>query len=179
MKTKTINVYTFAELSPKAKDKVRYQYEIDLGGANWYRGDEYISSLKALTRFFDGVLRDYELDWSGDGHSYATFDMPELDEKEIRERLASLGSYNKHTLKGKGDCKLTGMGCDEDAIDGFRRAFIKNGEQDLESLMQEAYKTWMEAAKAEYAWDFSDEGLKENCDANGDEFTEDGKQFID
>jgi hypothetical protein len=177
MKTRNINVYTFAELSPEVKGQVRDHYEIILGGSCWDVGYEYISSLKALAQFFDGQIRNYNLDWSGSSHSYVEFDMPEMEEKEILRRIKELGSYNKHTLKGKGDCKLTGVCYDEDAIDGFRRAFIKNGEQNLESLMQEAYKTWMDAAKSEYASYFSDEGFSEYFEGRGFEFMADGTRL--
>lgn len=83
-----------------------------------------------------------------------------------------LGTYNKRTGKGHGECKLTGFCADECAIDGFRIAWRK-GERDLTKLMEAAYDTWIKAAHADCEDQFSDEQFSENCEANGYEFYED------
>lgn len=135
-----------------------------------------MSSLNTLAYHFGGVVSDYSIDWFGGSHSYAKFRMPELDKAEIAARLAELGSYNPETLKGDGECKLTGFCADDDAIDGFRIAFAE-GEADLEKLMQAAFDSWLKAAQADCEDQYSDEQFGETCDANEYEFYENGNRL--
>lgn len=171
MKTKTYNVYSFAELSRSAKARAIYEARAILGYP-WER--EAMKSLEALAGHFGGKLADYSVDWAACSHSSARFDMPDLEPEEIEARMATLGTYDPATLKGHGDCKLTGYGTDEDAIDGFRAAWHA-GERDLSALMSAAFKTWLEAAQADCADMYSEERFAETSDANEYEFTEDGK----
>lgn len=165
--------YRFSELSPKAKDYARYKY-MEMWG--YSRSDEYLASLKALAEHFDGRLEDYSITWDNSGYSSAKFSMPkDMKVAEIRRRLKLLGSFNRKTLAGHGDCKLTGWCYDESAIDGFRWAFIREGERDLNRLMQAAFKTWLKAAHADNEYDFSDEGFGETADANEWEFDDTGR----
>lgn len=150
----TINVYKFSELSDKAKQRAKDLASANIGYA-W--ADEAMSSLNTLAYHFGGVVSDYSIDWFGGSHSYAKFRMPELDKAEIAARLAELGSYNPETLKGDGECKLTGFCADDDAIDGFRIAFAE-GEADCEDQ-------------------YSDEQFGETCDANEYEFYENGNRL--
>lgn len=170
--SKTYDIYKFGELSEKAKDRVR----------DWFRSfdfpwaDEYMASLKALAKHFCGKLSDWQIDWEGYSYSSAKFDMPELEEAEIAELLAGLGSYDQQTLRGNGECKLTGFCADESAIDGFRQAF-HGGERNINKLMQAAFKSWLKAAQADCNSQFEDEQLADTCEANEWEFTADGKLF--
>jgi hypothetical protein len=103
--------------------------------------------------------------------------MPDdMSSEEISERLASLGTYDPETLKGHGDCVLTGYVHDENAIDGFRIAF-NAGETDLNKLMEAAFRSWLAACQADYADQQSEEQFGETCEANEYEFTEDGVLF--
>lgn len=189
METVTVKVklFKFSELSPAAKDAARQWHE-SLG--DWSRDTEYMASLKALAEHFDGKLRDWSIDWSGcAGSSFVEFDMPEREESShaednvskkawesnIRLKLRELGRFNRRTLKGNGDCKLTGYGTDEDAIDGFRWAFYRDGERDLNVLLQAAFDSWIKSAHENYAYDYGDEGLGETSDANNWRYTESGK----
>lgn len=172
MRTKniTIKILTFDELSDDAKQHARDKYAELFG---YHFADEAIASLKALAEHFSGRVKDYSLDWFDNSPSSAAFDMPELKESEIAERLAKLGSYNETTLRGNGDCVLTGYCSDEDAIDGFRQAWHA-GERDLSKLMQAAFRTWLKAAQADCRDFYSNEQFSEHADANGYEFTESG-----
>lgn len=183
-------VYRFSELSEHAKDRVRQWY--NRGG--WDRADDYFNSLKALVKHFDGRLADWDIDWAGCGYSRVRFSMPEFydsacededgnpDEEKLEAlkrahigaRLAELGEYDPETLKGTGECKLTGWSYDESAIDGFRRAFF-DGESDLDELMQAAFHSLSEAARKDYEYDYSDEAIIEAADVNEWWFDEDGK----
>src|SRR5438105_1164258 len=102
---KTITVYKFAELSEAAKTYAK-ERSAEAFGYSW--SEEAFDSLKKLAEHFDGRLVNWSVDFFEGSASSAEFDMPEeMAEGEIRRRLEVLGSYNRKTLKGYGDCKLT------------------------------------------------------------------------
>lgn len=171
MKTLTINVYEFSELDDKAKKRAIYDAQASFG---FTFDGEYMASIEKLVEHFDGKMSDWSIDWFNCSASYATFDMPEMTSKEIKSRLAMLGSYNKKTLCGNGECKLTGYCGDENAIDGFRKAFL-GGENDLTKLMQAAFNTWLKAAQEDCAGQYSDEIFSENSDANNYHYKQNGE----
>src|SRR5438445_9084571 len=120
---KTVTVYKFSELSDAAKTYAKEQYA-ERFGYSW--SEEAFDSLKKLAEHFDGRLVNWSVDFFDGSDSSAEFEMlDEMPEKEIRRRLETLGSYDRKTLKGDGECKLTGYVADEDAIDGFRFAFVR------------------------------------------------------
>jgi hypothetical protein len=165
-----VKVCKFSELSEKAKDRAKQEYATLFGYA-W--SEEALESLKELTKHFGGRIKDYNIDYFESSHSSAEFDMPDMEEDEIKELLDELGDYNPETLKGNGDCKLTGYCADEDAIDGFRRAFHE-GERNLEALMDAAFDSWLKACQSDCEAFYSDEDFGEHCEANDYEFYEDG-----
>jgi hypothetical protein len=176
MQLKTIETFKYSELSDAAKAKAR----------GWFRnsdeftsGDEYLESIKCLTKHFGGEIKDYEIDWSNSTRpSWMKFDMPDTDEQVIELSLKELGTYDPETLKGTGECKLTGVCYDEDAIDGFRIAYMRDGERDLDKLMQAAFKTWIDSAHKEYEYRQSDEAVAEGIEANEYDFTVEGKRSV-
>ncbi len=165
-------LYRFDELSETAKEHAK-QREAEAIGYNW--GDDAIESMKELAKHFGGKMRRWEIDWFASSYSSAEFEMPDdWDFKRIETELMELGEYNPQTLRGNGDCKLTGMCADEDAIDGFRAAFI-SGELDLGQLMQAGFDTWLKACQADCEAQYSDEVFSENCEANDYWFDESGE----
>lgn len=164
-------LYQFSELSPEAKDAARYDHAANLG-YSW--NDEAFESLKALAEFFGGRVYNWEIDYFNCSHSSARFDMPEMTKREIAAKLKELGTYNRRTMRGDGECKLTGVCFDEDAIDGFRIAFKRGGVSDLGELMQAAFDSWLKAVQADCEWQYSDEQLSETSDANDWWYDEDG-----
>jgi hypothetical protein len=169
--TASAHLYKFDELSPKAKERAKRNAE-EAFGYSW--ADESIESLKALAKAFGGELKDYEIDWGGGTRSSAEFDMPDMEPTQIEATLRGLGTYDEKTLKGHGACKLTGVFCDESAIDGFRQAWHA-GERDLNALMQAAFETWLKDAQSDYEHEYSDEGFGETADANDWLFLESGE----
>lgn len=174
MRTVEIKVYRFDELSEKAKDKAKQSY-MELWGYSWQ--DDAIASLKALAEAFGAKLRDYEIDFFNVSHSCANFDAPTLSRREIKKILAGLGTYDPKTLRGHGDCKLTGYCMDEDALDGFRRAFV-GGESDLGILLKAGFISWLEAAHADCKYQYENAQFSDHCDANNYEFYEDGRRAM-
>lgn len=175
--TVTRTAYQFDELTDKAKDRA-IQSHFDAVGWSW--NSEAIASLKALAEHFGGRLTDWQVDFFGNSYSSASFAMPENEygngaewHNELAGKLLMLGSYDPETLKGHGDCKLTGVCFDESAIDGFRKAFHQ-GETDLESLMQSAFCSWLADCLADCADLLCYKQFSETCEANGYEFDENG-----
>jgi hypothetical protein len=171
MRTIQTAIYKFSELDDIAKQRAKDHHAIGFGYA-WEK--EALTSLEALAKHFDGKLTDYEVDFFRHYHSYARFAMPELSADEIEKRLNELGDFNPETLKGVGDCKLTGYSSDEDALDGFRIAFYKKGVSDLTDLMREAFDSWLKAAQEDCAYQYSDEAFSEMSDANDYEYYANG-----
>ena len=181
--TTTRTVYKFSELDEKAQEAARIRWAEN----GWDQDDEYMSSIKALAEHFSGKARDWSVDWSNSsGPSSMDFDMPAQEDSglsktawaaDIRGKLRELGQFNRRTLRGHGDCKLTGMCYDENAIDGFRWAFYREGERDLTALMGAAFDTWIKAAWEDYQYDVWGEGFAETCEANEYEFDESGRMI--
>lgn len=175
--THTIRIYRFAELSEEAKDRARQWYQC--AGYAYVWADDALNSLKEFAEHFGAKLSRYEIDLGNGSYSSATFTTPDDDPtpEELAERLAELGTYNPETLRGDGECKLTGFCHDESAIDGFRIAFMRDGERDLDKLLQAGFRTWLAACHADYDDFYSDETFAEHCEANDYEFTEDGEFY--
>lgn len=172
MKTVEVKVYEFKELNEKAKEKAKQDHAALFGYA-WQ--DEALASLKAMAEAFGAKLRDYEVDFFNSSHSGAKFDSPNFSRREIKKILDGLGSYDPKTLQGHGDCKLTGFCMDEDALDGFRRAF-EGGESDLDTLLQAGFDSWLKSAQADCEGQYGDEQFAEHCEANEYWFTENGRR---
>jgi len=173
MRRVAVPVYKFSELSRAAKDRVKYDWEINTG-YSWQ--DEAFGSLEKLAKVFDGKLKTWEIDWSCAINSSARFEMPKMSKAEIGRRLRGLGSYDKRTGKGHGDCVLTGYTVDEEVIDGFRLAF-RQGETDLGKLMEAAFHSLMEYTESDYEDALKDDNFGEMCEANEWEFYADGTRF--
>lgn len=169
--TITFKVYKFEELSAEAKDQVK-RYHAEDWGYTW--SADALKSIYELAKHFGGRVGMYEIDWFDNMHSFMNFEMPnDMELEEIERRLAELGSFNEETGKGHGDCVLTGVCTDESAIDGLRIAW-REGERDLEALMDAAYESWIKDAHDDCQAQYEDETFAEHCGANDYEFTADG-----
>ena len=166
-------VYRFSELKPAAKEHAKVGHR--LAGDYSYRG-EVLDSLKALAEHFHSQLVDYSIDWTDSVHSEVRFREINLTRATISKLLGELGDYDPATLKGVGDCKLTGVCFDEDAIDGFRKCFL-GGEDDVVTCLQAAFVSVHRAAVADYWAQYEDEEFAEMCEANDYEFYENGDWY--
>lgn len=174
MKTATINVYSFSELSPKAKARAIADHAEAFGFSS---ADDYLASLEKLAEHFGGKLADYSVCWDNSSYSSARFDMPETEPEEVDAKVAALGSYDPATLKGNGDCLLTGFCGDESAIDGVRLAYLRDGVRDLSELMEAGFRSWLKDAQADCADQSTDERFSETADANEWTFYSNGRIF--
>ena len=169
--------YQFNELSPSAKEKAKYDHKANVGFSS---DEEYLESLQVFAEEFNARLYDYVIDWFGGTHSWANFigrrseELPELTREEIAARLEKLGAYDPETLRGTGECKLTGCVSDESALDGFRKAFFA-GETGLKTLLEAGFRSWLEDAQNEAEGQYEDENFAEHCEINDYEFNEKGE----
>lgn len=168
-KTITYTVFKFSELSDKAKDRALSDY---LSAFGYDNEKDAMDSLKAGIEAFGCSLKDWEISWDQTSHSSIKLNCPEMERVEIAKILDSLGSYNLDTLKGNGDCKLTGYCMDESFLDGVRIAF-HHGERDLEKLMQEGFSSWLKDCQSDFQYQC--ENFNETCEANEWVFLENGK----
>jgi len=175
--TKKIKLYSFDELSEEAKEKAHREYWRD---EHYFWENEALASLTAVFKYFDSTLADYNIDWLEKYRCSIKIEVPdymdELSRKEFRDLIIGMGSYDKETLKGKGDCKFTGYDADESVCDGIRIAYA-NGERDMYNLLYAGYKTWLDACNKDAEYQFSMEGFVEHCKINEYEFTEDGELY--
>ncbi len=176
---KTIQVFKYNELSDSAKSNARIAVSNLYG---FMHEGEAIETLKELAEAFRGSIDQYEIDWSNSiCHSTMSFKLPdeyEMSEEEIKEILDSLGEYNPKNLKGVGDCKLTGVCYDEDAIDGFRIAWHE-GERELPKLMEAAFRSLMKVCNADYEafYDDDEDAFSDFTESNDLEFLENGEIY--
>ena len=173
MKTKTINVYEFSELSDKAKENAISNY-ITYFEYGW--GDEAIKSVEAFCEHFGCTVNNYSIDFLEPNRNNFSISYAELEDGEIESLLNELGDYNKDTFKGLGDCKLTGVCFDEDVIDGFRTAWF-NGERDLRELISEGISEWESSVRSDAEYQISEEGFADHCDCNNIEFNKEGEMI--
>lgn len=171
-------VMGFDELGDKEKAIAR----IELQSVHGYVFEkEAMASLEALANHFSAKLSDWEVDWAGNGSdnfSHAHFDTGYMEhsEKELEQLIDELGSYNPETLMGVGECVLTGVCHDEDAIDGLRRAW-HSGVRDVGHLLQAGFRSWLKACQADYENFYEDKNLAEYCNANEYEFYANGEIY--
>ncbi len=173
--TTTRNIYKFTELTDDAKANAKQEFSTH---DDFPQGQEARESLEKLAEHFGCNLIDYEIDYTASSYSSAKFMTPDdgMNENELRALLTGLGTYNKETLRGNGDCVLTGVCYDEDCIDGLRIAF-HSGVRNLDKLLQAAFDSLLKSVQSEYEYQYTDEAFTENCEANGYEFDESGRMI--
>ena len=172
MKTRTINVYKFNELSDTAKETALHNYYSS--GCEYFWDDAAINTLIAYAEHFGCRITNYAIDFLNHAHTSISIEYNfDISDSEIKVLLDELGEYDNETLRGLGECKLTGYCMDEDIIDGFRIAWY-NGERDIRELICSGIETWKVATENDANYQFSLKGYSEYCDSNGIEFDEFG-----
>ena len=107
MKTITINLYSFNELSNEAKEKALQNWNEN---NSYFWSDDAIKSLKKFAEHFNCEVKNYSIDWNNAAKSDVSFSVPEylqeITKDELKAYIDSMGSYDSETLKGNGDCKF-------------------------------------------------------------------------
>jgi hypothetical protein len=162
----TINTYTYEELSPKAQERAR----TDFAESYDYDADEAMATMEALCKALGVTFTHYEIDWVNGYVHEARFDDPyrsddavEYGDPGLVAIVAALGDVDPETGRGLGDCKLTGMCFDEDALDPVRAA-VKVGETDRARLCRFALEALVKTTAADFDYQTSHEGMVERTD---------------
>lgn len=203
MRTKTIGIYKFEELSPKAK-----QSAIDAYRAKGYQPawtDENFDTLRAFEKVFPIKITNSSYGDRGEGVTFHFTDYStscEVIEELSGQRLATYiwNNYRGHLYKGKyysnkpvgsnnhrsrhskiqleTSCVLTGYCIDDDILDPIY-AFLKKplATTTFRHLLEDCFDAWVKACNADIEWQDSDEYISDYLIANDYEFTEDGKQY--
>ena len=173
MRTETIEVFTFDELSESAKEVARNWYR---SGEVWHWGGEWWNSAVAFSaiapidiRGVDWDRADPDMRWSGDD------DLRELSGVRAWKWLQNNGWFDLAAKNVMGDCTLTGYcgDCDFfDPIEKHRRH--PAGVPDLETLFRDCVYSWAFAGRRDMEWCYSDECVDETIRCNEYEFTASG-----
>lgn len=154
--TEEFTVYTFKSANAKIRDKIRYQLGLDIYS---HAMNERVATLVALAKLLNCKL-DYELSPSPFRGERITMS-PIESYADTNERFKKVKELNAH------DCPLTGSGYDSDIL------------LDIAKMpAQAAFQNYIDSIHSEYESMLTDEYLLGFCEANGYEFTEDGKIYI-
>lgn len=159
MRTETItrNIYTFEELSYKAKDTARAWYR---EGNEYTWCDEALSSVRAFCDMFGVSITDYTLcTWQ---HSYI-----ETDATNANFRWLKLKSIDR-------DAMPTGYCLDSDLMYTFYDEFKRTG--DALYAFSEAIDAAVRAIVSDMEYQETDEYVDEQLLINEYEFTDDGER---
>ena len=178
--TQDITLYQFDELSDRAKDNA-----IESMGANDMEHERF-EIRKTIQAFEEhmNVTLDWEIDYTDSMPTKPTrasvpWYLEDADDPEniesLKDAVESLGSYDPETLKGYGDCVLTGVIYDEEIADGARYAFYREGSTDRAYVAKRGMDFLEKTIHQEYAYKSSYEHASELADANDYWFTENGR----
>lgn len=131
---------------------------------NWHDIGEFclqemVESLKAFSDHIGATL-DYSISIIPDRGEFVRFDC----DYTLSDVLQSLDL--------SGNCPFTGMCYDETILDAFRDC---NGDESLGEVLRDVEYRVLKDLHSEGEYIYSDEGLRELCEANEYEFEENGK----
>jgi len=191
MKTKTINIYSFDELSEEAKEKALQDYKERNTEIFWM--DETIESLEGLFKNCDGIsLKDYSL---GEYNSWIRVDFTNEEVENFTGKRAmawlennllsnirvsyygdkrkELRQYGKYYYAGQiKPCPFTGYCVDDDLLDDLIKE-VKEG-SDLKTAFEGLASTVQRIIQNEVEYQNSNEYITEHFEANNYEFDEEG-----
>lgn len=201
------DVYTFEELSDKAKERAREWFRGCMDGNDWM-AEEWRASLKAFVELFNGKLRDYcypergrsyvKVDWSIDdcilelsgvrlwkylnanyGGQVTVYDGGTVGSSDNPLR------YHKEKRDGHawilackdGECPFTGCGTDCPFFDPLAEFVKRPDNQTFEELLNDCLESFLSSAADAYEAMYEDEYADDAIIANAYEFTENGDRY--
>jgi NADPH:quinone reductase-like Zn-dependent oxidoreductase len=195
MKTKTINIYEYAELSEEAKQKAYNK---------WSQGVDYgfeLENRKTLNKFadiFNIRISEFQYDCHNKYIKYEInlgFDVLEMKGVRLskyiwnnyKNNLFVGKSYYKTSVSGKHKrrkskiilddcCVLSGYFMDNEILEpiyNFLKSYDK--EIDFETLLDNCLDSWLNACTNDYEYNFSEENFIENY-ASEKEYLIDGTE---
>jgi len=194
MKTKTINIYSYSELSKEAKEKALQKYREYNQEIFWQ--EEMLESLKGLFKNCSGIsLKDYSL---GEYNSWIKVDFTNEEVENFTgkramawiennllynirisyygEKRKELRKYGSYYYAGKiKPCPFTGVCYDEDLLDDLLKE-IKEG-TDLKTAFEGLATIYQKIINDEIEYENSEEYIREHFEANEYEFDKEGNQI--
>lgn len=181
MKTITLNLYNYSELSDSAKQNALNNYCND---GEFIAGDDYLATLKKALEFFNGSLDDYSIDWMEPYRSNYKFSLDKNAENLQGVRLFKYIENNFSTYRNPytnkieptfaGNCPFTGCSSDEDFLDPIRVFMKKPDNTTFEDLIKDCIESLLSAACKDAEYEQSEENFIEMCEANEYTFEKDG-----
>lgn len=169
-RTIELMAYSFDELDPKVQAKVIERWR---EGDTFFWADEWRDSLKAFCDHAPLRVRDWNI---GYPRTHVDF---EMDEDTIGD-LSGVRAWkwlmnNGWANLAKGDCPFTGYCGDENLLDAIRTALAYPSKiTSLRSVFAECLSDWAQAFEQDYDYWYSEEVIREDIEANGYEFYDDG-----
>ena len=169
MRTETIEIFRFDELSDAAKERARAWYrESDC----WHWSDEWWDSAVEFSKIAPICVRsinwenaDPDMIWSEES------ELSELSGVRAWKWLHNNGWFDLAARNVMGGCTLTGYCGDCDFFDPIQKyARDPMGVPELGELFRDCVFSWAFAARRDMEWCFSDESVDENIIANEYEF---------
>ena len=149
-------IYSFDELSDKGKERaIEHMRQI----SDYPRFDECLNSLCTFCDEFSVRVTDYTL-----SDCYRASISTDATPRHFRG--VKLASFDREAMP-------TGFCFDCDLRYTFHDEFRRTG--DAYHALETAIEAFLSAVKRDIEWQFSDECITENIEANGYEFTEDGE----
>lgn len=155
MRTETINVCSFDELSDEAKERARSRYRENFDYPWW---SDVQSSLKAFCDEFGVSVLDYSI---GD----ARREFIRTDATNANFKGMKIKNFDRESMP-------TGFCFDSDLRYTFADVFSKHG--DALGAFNDALEAFMRSVRNDVEYQYSDEAVDESIRCNGFEFTENG-----
>ena len=165
MSTKTIETTLYTIDDHPAPDAVFDWIRNNWHELNSHSVDEVVDSCRYLAQHFDGQV-SYAISAVPDRGQHITFAIINGDHKT----MSSL-KFNKRLPDLSGNCPLTGVCWDENLLDAFRDA---QPDDTLNEVLHQAGQNVLSALHKDTEHLYSDDGLREMCEANEYYFNEDG-----
>ncbi len=86
-------------------------------------------------------------------------------------------SYHSALTLETYNCPLTGYCMDNELLDEIWKFIDKPDRRNFKDLLENCFEAWIKACNADREYQESDEYIKEGFEANGAEFTSDGKRY--
>jgi len=188
MRTETINICQYSELSESAREKAFHSW-LSKGDYGWEGDNE--NTLDTFTGIFPVKVKSFEYGY----RDYINFSFTADDDieglsglrlvKHIHNNYYDSLFKGKYYSKGKYSrtskilvdncCSLTGFHMDNAILQPIYDFLKKPTDLNFKDLMEDCLESWVSACSKDYEAYMSKENFSELCEINGWEFTEDGK----
>jgi hypothetical protein len=188
MKTIEINLYSFNELSDKAKENAMNNH---LNSFEYHFASEAMETIKRGLDHFNFELSNYSLDWQNANNSYFRLknnntysEYSELSGPRLFKLINNQfeQTYYKYSKKYvsifNGNCPFTGVCFDESFIDPIRKFMQRPDNTTFAELMEDCVYSVLRDTEKDIEYHLSEEAYEEECEANEYTFTEDGELYF-